>query len=91
MEGTNQRKLEQVFPLALIYSQDVGEIGLKTITEQIAEQFRELVENGMIWKGRRLQVRVIYIIGDNLSQNQLCGLTRSWSHGKSSILSQKRR
>ena len=36
----------------------------------------------MIWKGRRLQVRVMYIIGDNLSQNQLCGLTRSWSHGK---------
>ena len=82
LEGTNQRKLEQVFPLALIYSQDVGEIGLKRITEEIYEQFTEVVLNGMIWKGRRLQVRVMYIIGDNLSQNQLCGLTRSWSHGK---------
>ena len=83
LEGTNQRKLEQVFPLALIYSQDVGQIGIENITEQIAEQFRELLQDGIIWKGHHLQVRVIYVIGDNLSQNQLSGITRSWSHGKS--------
>ena len=83
LEGTNQRKLEQVFPLALLYSQDVGQIGVEKVTEQIAEQFTEVVLNGIIWKGRHLQVRVIYVIGDNLSQNQLSGITRSWSHGKS--------
>ena len=32
-------ELEQVFPLALIYCQDVGEIGLKRITEEIDKQF----------------------------------------------------
>ena len=54
-------ELEQVFPLALSYSKDVGKIGLKRITEEIYEQFRELVLNGMIWKGRRLQVRVSFV------------------------------
>ena len=83
LEGTTQRKLEQVFPLVLLYSRDVGQIGIEKVTEQIAEQFTEVVLNGIIWKGRQLQVRVIYIIGDNLSQNQLSGITRSWSHGKS--------
>ena len=75
-------ELEQVFPLSLIYCKDVGEIGLKRITEEIDKHFLEIVLNGMIWKGRRLQVRVMYIIGDNLSQNQVCGWTRSWSQGK---------
>ena len=83
LEGPTQRKLEQVFPLCLIYTKDVGELGLKTITEEIADRVRAVVSNGITYNGHHYQVRLVYVIGDNLSQNQLSGITRSWTSGKS--------
>ena len=83
LEGPNQRKLEQVFPLCLLYTKDVGEVGLKVITEAIVSRLTDVVSNGITFNGEHYQVRFFYVIGDNLSQNQLSGLTRSWTCGKS--------
>ena len=83
IEGPNQRKLEQVFPLCLLYTKDVGEVGLKVLTEAIVSRLRDVVSNGITYNGDHYQVRFFMVIGDNLSQNQLCGITRSWTSGKS--------
>ena len=45
--------------------------------------FTDLISHGFEFNGRRYQARVIYMIGDNLGQNQLAGLTLSWRSGKS--------
>ena len=82
LEGPNQRKLEQVFPLCLLYTKDVGEVGLKVITEAIASRLTDVVSNGITYNGEHYQVRLFYVLGDNLSQNQLSGVTRSWTSGK---------
>ena len=83
LAGPTQRRLEQIFPLCLIHSADISELGLEQVTRQVAEQFQDVVRHGLSFKGRRYQARVIYVTGDNLGQNQLLGLTLSWRHGKS--------
>ena len=83
LPGPKQRKLDQVFPLCLILSAQISELGLEQVTQKIAENLATVVSNGFFFNGRKYQARVIYIIGDNLGQNQLLGLTLSWQTGKS--------
>ena len=83
LPGPKQRKLEQVFPICLILSADITELGLEQVTEKIAQMFTDLISHGFEFNGRRYQARVIYVVGDNLGQNQLAGLTLSWRSGKS--------
>ena len=67
--------------LALLFPSDVKEFGLSKCLETSIKELRLLVENGCFDEKSQhtLQVRLIASLGDNLEQNEVCGIVQNFA------------
>jgi hypothetical protein len=67
--------------LALLKSKDVEKFGYHKCLKYVMLDLEKLVDEGLIDErtGKILQVRVICSLGDNLENNQICGLLPNFS------------